>query len=97
MIRPPSLPDLGVLVCDASEYSRRYTREYLRAASLKRIHEVVGRRETSGRCCSRSSRTSSFWTSSMPNLDTRRLPLSRAEKHVHAGDHRPDVTAPRRR
>jgi AmiR/NasT family two-component response regulator len=81
MIRPPSLPDLAVLVCDASEYSRRYTREYLRAAGLKRIHEVSDAGNLRKILLSVQPDIV-LLDLDMPNLDTERLPLSRVEKHV---------------
>jgi AmiR/NasT family two-component response regulator len=40
-MRAPSLPDIPVVIGDADEYSRRLVREMLRAARIRRIHEVT--------------------------------------------------------
>ncbi|MEJ1935240.1 response regulator, partial [Nostoc sp. NIES-2111] len=41
MIKPPQLPDLSVLVAEASEYQRRLLREALRSASIRKVYEVA--------------------------------------------------------
>lgn len=41
MMRAPSLPDVPVIIADPDEYSRRLMREMLRAARIRRIHEVT--------------------------------------------------------
>lgn len=49
MMRAPNLPDIPVVLADPDEYSRRLMREMLRAARIRRIHEVTSAQALPGR------------------------------------------------
>ena len=41
MIKPPQLPDMSVVLAEASEYQRRIMREALRSAHIRKVYEVA--------------------------------------------------------
>lgn len=41
MIKPPQLPDISVVLAEASEYQRRILREALRSAHVRKVYEVA--------------------------------------------------------